>query len=183
MNIAEIREAFEKEGLTFTDKEVEDRLTSAKMIADEVDAELVTVWAEDIHQRQSQLNKSGKSGGLAKGKAAQPLAKGSTQQPQAPQQPAVNVQPVGSAIHGTVKELVVTHSQGEKEAIAALASYYSGTSSRIVDGVNQHLALMDFNSPLESLVQQQRDGWASTHAAIAEAIANVNQAAGLSNAA
>jgi hypothetical protein len=181
MTVTEIREAFEKEGLTFTDEEVQEKLAASNMSADEVDTDLVTVWAEDIHQRQNKPapKGKGKTAGLAKSEPAQPLA------PQVPQQPQqqVNFQPITSTIHTTVEQLVRSNHQGEQEAIAAVTGYLKGTPTRIVDGVSRELAAIDMTGPLDSFLQQQQSAWASTNNSIADLIRNVNASAGVKNAA
>lgn len=174
MTVTEIKQAFESHGFTFSEQEVEEKLSKFGMKPEDVDADLIAVWIEDFQQGQNKPAKSGKGGGLAKGKPAQPPAQAPTQ----PQQ-QVNFQSLTSTIHTTVEQLVRANHQGEQEAIAAVAAYLKDSPSRVVNGVSQQLATIDVSSPLESVLQQQRSAWASTHDAIRQAIANVNDFAGI----
>jgi hypothetical protein len=170
MTVTEIREAFEKEGLTFTDEEVQEKLAASNMSADEVDTDLVTVWAEDIHQRQNKPapKGKGKTAGLAKSEPAQPPAPQVPQQPQ--QQSTFSNQSITSAIHTTVEQLVMTHNSGELNAIDAVANYLLGTSDRITKGVSQRLGEQNVEAGFSAMLRQHEANWAATNNSIAQLI-------------
>ncbi|HEY9644370.1 MAG TPA: hypothetical protein V6C57_28000, partial [Coleofasciculaceae cyanobacterium] len=178
MTVTEIRDAFEQKGFKFSEQEVEEKLAAAKMNADEVDAEMMAVWLEAMEQQQNQPVKSGKGGGLAKSKTAPPAKTSAPTQTQEIPVDFPGPNQAASIVQNTVVKLVQANHLDEQQAINALAGYYAESPTRVMNGINQQLSAMGVSNPLESVLQQQRESWASAHSAIQEAIANVNDFAG-----
>lgn len=162
--IADIKEWFAQCGLNYTEDRIKSKLQEYGFDPLAIDQPYVHRWAEQM-----------KSGSLTTVDSSHPSS------PQSPDQPQqqVNFQPITSTIHTTVEQLVRANHEGEQEAIAAVAAYLKDSPTRVVNGVSQQLATIDMSSPLDAVLQQQRSAWASTHDAIRQAIANVNDFAGV----
>ncbi|MEP0872880.1 hypothetical protein NDA01_23980 [Trichocoleus desertorum AS-A10] len=182
MTIAEIQKAFADNGFNFTEAEVEEKLTSAKMTADEVDSEMMAVWLEAMQQQQSKPAKAGKTGGLAKGKPAQPPAQAPTQPPQAID--LETQQAIANSVNGLQSQVVNYVGQQETQLAEIrnmLGDYNRGLGLRLWGGVAADLqAQGSYNIDIDRMMQTS---WGNVKADLQSKIAEVNAAAGVRDAA
>ena len=172
MTAQEIQEALAAKGLEFNSGEIESKLKSIKLDANDVTPDMLDVWAEELQQNQAtKPARRSKGGGLTKPQASAPVTQPPTQSP-APtqQQPTFSNQSITSAIHGTVEQLVMTHNAGEVNAIEAVANYLLRTPERITNGVNQRLGERDVSASFGAMLQQHQANWDATNNSIANLI-------------
>ncbi|MBD2099256.1 hypothetical protein H6F90_29775 [Trichocoleus sp. FACHB-591] len=184
MTITEIQKAFADNGFNFTEAEVEEKLTSAKMTADEVDSEMMAVWLEAMQQQQSKPTKASKTGGLAKGKPAQPP----TQAPQQQHPPqAIDLetqQAIANSVNGLQSQVVNYVGQQETQLAEIrnmLGDYNRNLGLRLWGGVAADLQAQggyDIN-----VSQMMQNSWGNVKADLQSKIDQVNAAAGVRDAA
>jgi hypothetical protein len=182
MTITEIREAFQKEGFTFTDEEVEQKLTAAKMSADEVDGEMMAVWLEAMQQQQNKPapKGKGKTAGLAKSESAPPATQPPTQPPAPTQQeipvdvPFANLDQVLGGIENVGVQIVLQTNDHINHVVEKVVNFAQAGPTLTAQRINQRMGLVALENPVESILQANRDLCLNSLSRIDEAIARAS---------
>jgi hypothetical protein len=177
MTVQEIQKALEAKGLEFTSAEIESKLKSIKLVADDVTPDMLEVWTEEFEQdRATKPARRNKSGGLAKSQAsapAQPPAP--TQQQEIPVDVSfANLDQVIGGVENVGVQTVVQINDHINHVVEKVVNFAQAGPTLAAQRINQRMGLVALENPVESILQANRDLCLNSLSRIDEAIARAS---------
>jgi hypothetical protein len=181
MNIPDIQNILQANGITLQPAEVESKLKDYGMTADQVMPEVMSSWIEELKQGKPQPPaRQAKNGGLAKTRT-EAIAPQPQSQPPVPNQQEVpvdvhltNLDQAISGVENVGVQIVVQTNDQINRVVEKVVGFVQAAPTMTAQRINQKIGLIGVENPVESLLQANYELCSNSLSRIDEAIARAS---------